>query len=300
MLPLILILSVALLSVCIYGMQTAFKTMAVDAEPESAASEEEKAEQQNKIELPIVMYHHILKEQSRLNKYTISPDEFRQDLNYMKDNGYTPISMTDLIAYINEGKPLPERPIMITFDDGYESFHEYAYPMLKEYGYKAILSVIGKYADEYSETDDHHIRYSHSSWEQLKDLQSSGLIEIGNHTYNMHMYNDGRHGCKKKKSESVAAYHKALSKDVGQMQEKCNEHLGIYPKIFTYPFGQICEDALPIIKEMGFEAVLTCQEKINYITDKNQLEHLNRFNRPHGTSLQMILNKAKSGQKKTK
>lgn len=87
------------------------------------------------IELPIVMYHHILKDQSRLNKYTISPDEFRRDMQYLQDNGYTPVLMQDLLLFVQEGVPLPDKPVMITFDDGYESFHEYAYPILKEFGF---------------------------------------------------------------------------------------------------------------------------------------------------------------------
>ena len=73
------------------------------------------------IELPIVMYHHILKDQSRLNKYTISPDEFRRDMQYLQDNGYTPVLMQDLLLFVQEGVPLPDKPVMITFDDGYES-----------------------------------------------------------------------------------------------------------------------------------------------------------------------------------
>ncbi len=302
MLPLILILSVALLSLCIHGLQLAYKTMTVDAQLETNESKSEAAEvpeQSGKMELPIVMYHHMLKEQSRLNKYTISPDEFRKDLDYLKKNGYTPVSMAEVIAYVTKGTALPTRPIIITFDDGYESFYEYVYPILQEYGYKAVLSVVGIYADQYSEVDDHHIRYSHCTWEQLKEMQDSGLVEIGNHSYNMHVNVNGRHGSKKKKGESDADYKKTLTGDVGKLQEKCYEYLGSYPSTFTYPFGQISKEALPIIKEMGFEAALTCQEKFNYLTDDvEQLYHLNRFNRPHGTDLQSIFEKARAPVKK--
>ena len=115
----------------------------------------------NGIELPIVMYHHVLKEAGRLNQFTISPDEFRMDMQYLKDCGYSPIVIQDLINYVQDGAPLPEKPVMITFDDGYESFHEYVYPILQEYQYKAVYSIVGTYADQYSQIDDHHIRYSH-------------------------------------------------------------------------------------------------------------------------------------------
>lgn len=247
-----------------------------------------------KTELPIVMYHHILKEQTRLNKYTISPQEFRQDMEYIKNGGYTPIFLTELVESTHGGAPLPSKPVVITFDDGYESFYEYIYPILKEYGYKAVFSVVGQYTDQYSEADDHHIRYSHCTWEQLKEMSDSGLVEIGNHSYNLHVNKNGRHGAKKKQGENVEAYEEVLKKDIGLMQERCYEYLGEYPTVFTYPFGQISKDALPVIKKMGFQAVLTCQEKLNYLTgDPEQLFHLNRFNRAHDVSLQSLIEKAR-------
>ena len=66
----------------------------------------------NGIELPIVMYHHVLKEAGRLNQFTISPDEFRMDMQYLKDCGYSPIVIQDLINYVQDGAPLPEKPVM--------------------------------------------------------------------------------------------------------------------------------------------------------------------------------------------
>ena len=77
---------------------------------------------------------------------------------------------------------------------------------------------------------------------------------------------------------------------LGKLQQECKENLGWTPTCFTYPFGQISSDTLPILKDMGFQAALTCEEKLNYITgDPEQLYHLRRFNRPHGKSLQSIL-----------
>ena len=142
-LPLALALAVALGGIAVQGV----RAVSANAPAEPVG-----------IELPIVMYHHVLKEQARLNKYTISPDEFRSDMEYLKTEGYTPIVIADLLAYVEEGAPLPERPVMITFDDGYESFHEYVFPILKEYDFKAVYSIVGRYADQYSAVDDHHIR----------------------------------------------------------------------------------------------------------------------------------------------
>lgn len=250
---------------------------------------------QEGIELPILMYHHILKEASRQNAYTISPEEFRGDLLYLKEQGYTPVIIQDLLDYVNDKKPLPERPVMITFDDGYESFHEYAFPILQETGFKAVFAVVGKYADQYSQTDDHHIRYSHCTWNQLRQMHDSGIVEIQNHSYDLHTNDKGRQGSKKKSGENIVDYRELLGRDLGKVQEECRENLDWTPTCFVYPFGHISSDALPILKDMGFSAALTCEEKLNYITgDPEQLFHLRRFNRPHGKSAQQILENARA------
>ena len=252
------------------------------------------AEAQTGIPLPIFMYHHILKESDRHNTYTISPEEFRNDLLYLKEQGYTPIVIQDLVDYVQTKKPLPEQPVMITFDDGYESFHEYAFPILQETGFRAVFAVVGRYADEYSQTEDHHIRYSHCTWEQLAQMQSSGLVEIQNHSYNLHTNDQGRKGSKKKPGESMESYREMLLADLGKVQKNCMEQLHWEPSCFVYPFGHISSEALPVLKEMGFSAALTCEEKINYITgEPEQLYHLYRVNRPHGKSARQILESAK-------
>lgn len=249
------------------------------------------------IKLPIVMYHHVLKEQARLNKYTVSPAELRCDFEYIKAQGYTAVLPSELIEYCEKGTPLPKRPIMISFDDGHESFYEYVYPMLREYGYKAVFSPVGVYTDRYSTQEDHHISYSHCTWSELKELQQSGLVEIENHSYNLHENKNGRHGSKKKQGESDGEYRKVLLDDIGKMQDECENFLGVRPNTFTYPYGQISAEALPILKEMGFKAALICQEKFNYLTgEPEELYHLNRFNRAHNDSLKAILERAESAE----
>lgn len=246
------------------------------------------------LELPIVMYHHVLKESSRLNKYTISPDELRQDFDFLRDSGYTPIVMQQLIDYTEKQTPLPPKPVMITFDDGYESFHEYVFPILKEYDFKAVYSIVGRYANQYSEIDDHHIRYSHSTWNELALMHDSGLVEIQNHSYNLHENDKGRDGSTKMSGENLAFYTEMLRDDLSKVQQLCRDHLDWTPTTFTYPFGRISSEALPVLKQMGFKGALTCREKLNYITgDPEQLFHLNRFNRAHDESLEAIVARLK-------
>ena len=171
---------------------------------------------------------------------------------------------------------------MITFDDGYLSFYEYAYPLLQKYNMKAVLSVIGKYSDLYSECNDRNVNYAHVTWDDIKEMSKSGLVEMANHTYDLHTLND-RKGSTIKSGENDDCYKTMLASDLKTVQNKLKEVTGTSPIAFTYPFGRVCKQSYSIIEEMGFKVSFGCEEKINYIDKENpNLYKLKRFNRAHG------------------
>lgn len=237
------------------------------------------------VELPILMYHGISKDKKRLNQYVISPDTFEKDVKYIKENGYNTIVMQDLIDYVYEGRSLPIKPIMITFDDGYYNNYLYAYPLLKKYGFKMVLSPIGKCTDMYSEICDKNEWYAHVTWGEINEMVQSGVVEIQNHSYNMHENKCGRNGSKKVRGESLKQYRKFFSDDIIKMQDAISSHTSCNATTFTYPFGAISKESLQILKDLGFKATLTSEQRINKI-HKNQddLYGLYRFVRPHGIS----------------
>lgn len=239
---------------------------------------------ENKIALPIIMYHHISKKQSALGDYVVSPEQFENDIIYFQELGYTSISVDELIKF-SEGKfTMPEKPIMITFDDGYLSFYEYAFPILKKYNVKAVLSIIGRYTDLYSECDDRNVNYAHVTWDNVKELAKSGLVEIENHTYDLHTLNE-RKGSTIKAGESEDCYKQMLSGDIKTLQEKIKSVTGKTPLAFTYPFGRMCKQSYQIISDMGFKVSFGCEEKVNYLDKENPyLYKLRRFNRASGKS----------------
>ena len=241
--------------------------------------------EEESIKLPIVMYHSILKDTNRSGKYIITPSTLEADLQYISNNGYTTITMTDLINYVYDNCPLPEKPIIITFDDGHYNNLGYAVPLLKKYSMKAVISIVGKYTDTFSETDEANLNYSYLRWKDVKELIDSGVIEFQNHTYNLHSESSGRIGCSKKKYESEENYAKLLSNDISLLQEKFQENTSYTPNTFTYPFGSISNASLPIIKDLGFKASLSCASGVNSITkDPDCLYCLKRNNRPSGIS----------------
>lgn len=258
------------------------------------AAESAGAEPQEGISLPIVMYHGLLKEEKRQGPYVISPDLFESDLQYLKEHGYTTVVVQDLIDYVNDGTPLPEKPIMLTFDDGYYNNYLYAYPLLQKYQSKMVLSPIGRYTEQYSKEEALHANYSNATWEQLKEMIDSGLVEVQNHSYDMH--SDGtkgkRKGAKRVSGETVEQYTQALKEDVQRMQDAMAQNTGFTPTAFTYPFGAVSKESLPILKEMGFQATLVCESRVNRITrDPECLYGLGRFRRPPDTGSEEFFTK---------
>lgn len=250
------------------------------------------AKQQEGIKVPIIMYHSILKDSSKSNKYIITPTTFEKDLQYIYEHGYTTVTMSDLIAYVHQDKPLPEKPIIITFDDGHYNNLGYAVPLLEKYNMKAVISIVGSYTDTFSRTDEANLNYSYLRWKDIRNLMADEIIEFQNHTYNLHSNTNGRMGCSKKSYESKASYEKVLSEDISKLQEEFKENTGYVPNTFTYPFGSISKASYPIIKNLGFKASLSCASGINYITkDYECLYCLKRNNRPSGISSEQFFKK---------
>lgn len=244
------------------------------------------------IKVPIIMYHSILKDPARSNKYTITPAVLEEDLKYIKANGYETITISDLISYVYADKPLPPKPIILTFDDGHYNNYGYLYPLLEKYDMKAVISIVGSYTDKFSETNEANLNYSYLRWKDINELISSGRIEFQNHTYNLHDNTHGRIGAKKKKGESDDEYKKILEEDINKLQNEFKENTGYVPTCFTYPFGGISNSSLDIIKELGFKASLSCEEGINKITkNPNSLYLLKRYNRPSYVSTYNIFKK---------
>ena len=133
--------------------------------------------------VPILMYHNIMKTNSKSGRFIVTEKQFEEDLKYLKEQGYSTIVMKVLIDYVYNNQPLPEKPVILTFDDGYYNNYVYAHPLLKEYGYKGVLSVIGYYTDMYTENGEKNENYSHITWNDIKDMINSDTFEFQNHSY---------------------------------------------------------------------------------------------------------------------
>lgn len=236
------------------------------------------------IYVPIIMYHSVVNDSSRCNDYVITQAQFEEDLSYIKSKGYTAVFVNDLIRYVNYGEQLPDKPIVITFDDGTYNGYELVMPILKKYNCKASFSVVGKYCEEASESaETPNVNYSYLRWKDIKQMRESGLAEICNHTYDMHGLNE-RKGSMQMNGESYEHYRHAFVTDITRTQNLLNDACGFKPNVFTYPYGMECDNAKRLVKNLSFSASMGVCEKPNYIIkgDPECLFDLNRYNRPSG------------------
>ena len=244
--------------------------------PAFAAAEEEE------VRLPVVMYHHISKDRNQWNDYVISPEEFEADLAWLAGNGWHSVGVRELLGWYDGEAELPEKPFMLTFDDGFESTLAYAEPLLEQHGFCGVVAVIGSACEKFSECDEHDPEYSNLSWEDAAALAERGVIEVQCHTWDMHTVWP-RAGCQIMRDESKAAYHEALTEDLWRFLEGCAAHgVALVPAI-AYPFGAFSLETEEIVKELGFRVSFTCREWVNTLQrDAAEPLRLGRYNRPHG------------------
>ncbi len=250
------------------------------------------ADSKEEITLPILMYHSVLKDPTRSGMYIVTPDLLEKDLQYLKEHQYQTITVSDVVSYVYDGKDLPERPVILTFDDGHYNNLTYLLPLLEKYDMKAVISVVGNYSEQFSQNDAHNPNYSYLTWEDISLLFRSNRIEIANHTYHLHD-KTARKGCSIKKGEKQEEYQRLLKNDLQKLQDALQQKSEIPPPAtFTYPFGYICNESYSVIKETGFLASLSCFEKVNRISrDPASLYCLGRFNRPAGIPTEQFMKK---------
>ncbi|MDR1364310.1 MAG: polysaccharide deacetylase family protein [Oscillospiraceae bacterium] len=237
------------------------------------------------IKLPIIMYHGLVKEKKFENALFINVDLFEEDLKYLIKNNFNSIFVKDLINYVYEDVPLPENPIMITFDDGYSNNFLYGLPLLKKYNQKIVFSPIGDCIGNSTEN------FQYVTWDQIKEMVETGLVEIQNHSYNTHNLKE-RKDCLKMKYKFCKKYEEELKIDVMKFQKSVFEHLGQTPEAFVYPFDILCFEAKSILKCLGFKTTFSCKEKINKIfKHPDSIYYLYLFLRPNNITTEKFFKK---------
>ncbi|MBR5808577.1 MAG: polysaccharide deacetylase family protein [Clostridia bacterium] len=247
------------------------------------------------VHLPILMYHSVLQNPQRTGKYVVTPKKLEEDIIYLKNKGYETVSLKQVIKYVYNGEPLPEKPILLTFDDGMYNNKEYVLPILEKHDACAVFAVVGSYTDEYSESNVTNTNYSYLRWCDINEIMETGRVEFASHSYNLHNISAKRYGTAKNKSESSLDFISLFHEDTQKMQSAFSANCLFTPYAYAYPLGNFSIESERVLKKTGFLASFSCIEGINIITQGNPdcLYLLKRYNRDGRISSEKFFQKIK-------
>ncbi len=224
------------------------------------------------VNIGVICYHSITDNPLKYSEYCISSGEFEDDIKYFAENGYTFLKPSEMWYADTNAKN-----IVITSDDGYEDFYECAFPVLKKYGAKAVVFIIGSKIDKHGYL---------KSW-QIKEMDESGLVEIGNHTTIMHRRpNDVLKGYFENET-----YLNEYIEDIKDCSARIYEILGHGTESFSYPYGLYTDRLDRIIRtNLGYTTTFTTDFGL-VKTQSDILTPMKRIYRIHGDMPQDIENK---------
>ncbi len=214
-------------------------------------------------EVPILMYHHLAEEG---NSVTTTPEMFEAHLSAMKEAGYTAVTVDALIQYVRYGIPLPEKPVCITFDDGYASNYEIAYPLLREYGMCASVFVIGVSVGKDTYKDTGEAILSHFGTHEMAEMVSSGVIAIGSHTYDLHgseSFGDTRLSMEDLEGEAEEDYLAVLREDITRSREAIEAVTGKRVNALAFPHGIYDDRIIAVLREEGIDATFSVENGVH-------------------------------------
>ena len=182
--------------------------------------------------VPILYFHYIGNNPNPADKardsLSISPDKFDAQMKYLKDNGYTTVSLDTLMASLQNKTPLPPKTVILTFDDGYIDFYYNAYPILKKYNFSGTVFIITGFVGG----------DSYLNWAQIKEMSASGSIIFGAHT--VHHYH----------LTSVSP--QVLQSELEESKKTLQAELGIPINFVAYPYGSTNDFVIQAAKKAGF------------------------------------------------
>jgi peptidoglycan/xylan/chitin deacetylase (PgdA/CDA1 family) len=194
--------------------------------------------------VPILTYHNL--GEHAKGRLVLAAASFREQMQYLKTNGYRVVSLADFVEFTRLGRQLPQKAVVLTFDDGYRAFKDYAYPVLKDLGFTATLFIY---------TDWVGAGRGALTWNDLRALAADGF-DIEAHT-KTHADLRRAHG------ETDAQYARRMQAELEQPEELFNRNLGRRSQILAYPYGRWDEGLLPKVKEYGYVAAFSVRRQGN-------------------------------------
>ena len=231
-------------------------------------------------ELTILCYHEIADPADALTPaYAVTPTNFLRQMDWLRNHGYRFVGIDDLLASRRGLRPLPSRAVLVTFDDAYQSVYVHAWPVLRMFRIPAVVSVVGSWLEpkERIDFDGKPVaRAAMISWEALREMARSGLVEVGSHSWDLHrgipanpqgnlepaavsrrwLPDRNRH-------EDEAAYRARTEADLVRSIADIRKRTGKAPRLIAWPYGRFNETTVRIAERLGFKVGLTLEDGVN-------------------------------------
>ena len=254
-------------------------------------------------ELLVLSYHeasHAVSRDKGFKAMMLDTTELAAQFSWLKEHGYVAVDVDDLLAAQKGERPLPEKAVLLSFDDGYVGMYEQVYPLLRAFDYRAVLAVVGQWQETPA---NEPVMYGAEpvsrdyflSWQQIREMVASGYVEVVSHSYDLHrgvlanpqgntqpaavsMIYDARTG----RYESEAEYRARIRRDLKRNADLIARHTGQRPRVMVWPYGAYNRVTIGIARELGMPITMSLEDdKVNI----NDLGHVGRLLIGHGTTL---------------
>ena len=283
-----------------------YKVLVLGTDDEMAESEiaSENNNPKTVFGVPVLMYHEFVTQEDldsgiAFDEYAIYYHEFEHDLQWLQQNGYTTITVRELAQYLNGQGEMPEKPVILTIDDGKLGVYKNAFPLLQKYNMKAVLAVIGIEIHTASEAPELRSESPapYCTWAELAEMSASGHVEIASHSYGLHVYqHDGRIGADCGEPDTMADFQMDAYKDFRTLQD-CLKNYDIPSAVtFAYPYSVRSIPADEVWLQCGYQMLLggnmesVRASRTNYFIQEAGLNAhssvLRRIARMHGTPIE--------------
>jgi peptidoglycan/xylan/chitin deacetylase (PgdA/CDA1 family) len=209
-----------------------------------------------KSQVPILMYHSISCDAApRFKHFVVSPSSFAEQMRHLRDGGYTPITVTQFVERIGDGgNGLPDRPILLTFDDGFADFHATALPILQQCNFVATLYISSAFIGGTSAwlRREHETTRPMLDWTQVAEVAACG-IECGGHSHT---------------HPKLDTLPPAMARDeIARCKGIIEERLGLEVASFAYPFGYYNASVKRMVEEAGYTSACAVRYAMSSLGD---------------------------------
>ncbi|MGD0959711.1 MAG: poly-beta-1,6-N-acetyl-D-glucosamine N-deacetylase PgaB [Methylomonas sp.] len=256
----------------------------------------------------VLNYHDILEEEERsppFDRIAVNKEHLEQHFIWIKNNGYHVIGIQDLLDARSGLKPLPGKAVVLTFDDGYQSFYTRVLPLLKKFKYPATLAVVSSWLEQQNVPGTKPLMTA----AQIREALDSGLVEIASHTHDLHhsipvnpQGNEGSavtsrlYSAEYDEYENDESYRKRIFQEIAKSSEHMFQLTGTRPRVIVWPYGEYNAIALEAAKLAGIHLTMGLNDGVNTLADLNVMKRMMIADDPNAERFAMIVKRQRAGQ----